>query len=113
MTMAIFAIPTVLAPLQDFWRWLWPNTAQGLHVAENSSRHDHRVGLHSSARSSCYSKASAQNLFNHSVHRPVRVVRVLETGQAPAQVGRMVISGRMADVCEELDRLAAFEAARS
>ena len=41
----------------------------------------------------------------------LRVVRVLEAGQAPACVGRMVISGRMADVCAELDRLAAREAA--
>jgi hypothetical protein len=35
----------------------------------------------------------------------------MEAGQTPAQVGRMVISGRMADVCAELDRLAACEAA--
>jgi hypothetical protein len=28
---------------------------------------------------------------------------------APASAGRMVISGRMADVCAELDRLAALE----
>lgn len=40
--------------------------------------------------------------------RPARVVRV--TGQGPC---RMVISGRMADVCAELDRLAALEAAAS
>ncbi len=39
--------------------------------------------------------------------------RVVETGQASASVGRMVISGRMADVCAELDRLAAREAALS
>jgi len=35
--------------------------------------------------------------------RPLRVVR--------AAPGRLVISGRMADVCAELDRLAALEAA--
>ena len=40
------------------------------------------------------------------VHRPLRVVRVLDGGKG---VGRMVISGRMADVCAELDRLAAYE----
>lgn len=43
----------------------------------------------------------------------LRVVRVVETGQSRASVGRMVISGRMADVCAELDRLAAREAALS
>ena len=44
---------------------------------------------------------------------PLHVVRVVETGQASACVGRMVISGSMADVCAELDRLAAREAALS
>lgn len=42
--------------------------------------------------------------------RPLRVLRVVEKGQPPA-TGRLVISGRMADVCAELDRLAAREAA--
>ena len=43
--------------------------------------------------------------------KPLRIVRILEAGQAPAQVGRMLISGRMADVCAELERLAARAAA--
>jgi hypothetical protein len=43
-----------------------------------------------------------------TVQKPLRVVRILEAGQAPTQVGRMTISGRMADVCAELDRLAAL-----
>jgi hypothetical protein len=43
--------------------------------------------------------------------KPLRVVRVVETGQTRNSVGRMVISGRMADVCAELDRLAARETA--
>ena len=47
------------------------------------------------------------------VRRPLRVLRVVESGQPRAHVGRMVISGRMADVCAELDRLAAREAAES
>ena len=41
---------------------------------------------------------------------PLRVLRVCDTPQVPGEVGRMVISGRMADVCAELDRLAAHEA---
>lgn len=36
---------------------------------------------------------------------PLRVIRVKEVN--PQLAGRMVISGRMADVCAELDRLAA------
>ncbi len=48
-----------------------------------------------------------------ALHRPLRVVRVLEAGQPRSHVGRMVISGCMADVCAELDRLVAREAALS
>lgn len=42
--------------------------------------------------------------------KPLRVVRVLEPSAPRAIAGRMVISGRLADVCAELDRLAAQEA---
>jgi hypothetical protein len=43
--------------------------------------------------------------------KPLRVVRVLEPSVPRQVAGRMVISGRLADVCAELDRLAALEAA--
>jgi hypothetical protein len=42
--------------------------------------------------------------------KPLRVVRVLEPAASRSSAGRMVISGRLADVCAELDRLAALEA---
>ena len=42
---------------------------------------------------------------------PLRVLRVVEQGQPRSCTGRLVISGRMADVCAELDRLVAREAA--
>ncbi len=42
--------------------------------------------------------------------RALRVLRVSEHGQTPHCAGRMVISGRMSDVCAELDRLVALEA---
>ena len=40
---------------------------------------------------------------------PLRVARVIEAQHNRNQAGRMVISGRMADVCAELDRLAELE----
>jgi hypothetical protein len=40
----------------------------------------------------------------------LRILRIDETGQSAECAGRMVISGRMADVCAELDRLVALEA---
>ncbi len=46
-------------------------------------------------------------------HRPLRILSVHEAGQPQFSAGRMVISGRMADVCAELDRLAAQESAAS
>jgi len=43
--------------------------------------------------------------------RPLRVIRVVDGPQGERRnTNRMVISGRMADVCAELDRLAALEA---
>ena len=44
---------------------------------------------------------------------PLRVVHVVDKGALGKTSGRLVISGRMADVCEELERLAAREAALS
>ena len=41
-----------------------------------------------------------------SADRPLRVVHIAEDQRPPLHTaGRMVISGRMADVCAELDRL--------
>jgi hypothetical protein len=40
----------------------------------------------------------------------LRVVRQMEPGINPSMAGRMVISGRMADVCAELEKMALREA---
>ena len=39
----------------------------------------------------------------------LKIVRQFEPGVGPTCAGRMVISGRMADVCAELDRMAERE----
>jgi hypothetical protein len=54
--------------------------------------------------------ASASNPIARKV-MPLRVLRVVEKGQPRSCAGRLVISGRMVDVCAELDRLVAREAA--
>ena len=41
--------------------------------------------------------------------RTLRVVRVLDDTALPSCAGRMTISGRMEDVCAELDRLIAAQ----
>ena len=43
----------------------------------------------------------------HGPRRTVRVIRVLDSGQPRSRSGRIMISGRMDDVCAELDRMAA------
>ncbi|MDI1342348.1 hypothetical protein [Polaromonas sp.] len=43
--------------------------------------------------------------------RRLKIVREFEAGVSPSCAGRMVISGRMADVCAELDRMAQKESA--
>ena len=42
----------------------------------------------------------------------LKVVREFDSNVSPACAGRMVISGRMADVCAELERMAQREAAQ-
>ena len=56
---------------------------------------------------------SARPVTSICTPRPsaLRVLRVCDAVQTPGDTGRMRISGRMADVCAELDRLAAREAA--
>lgn len=43
------------------------------------------------------------------VHSLLRVIRIMDAGQTSA--GRILMSGRMADVCAELDRMVEREAA--
>jgi hypothetical protein len=54
--------------------------------------------------------AAAQRTVLLRPAKPLRVLRVVEPFGSRAVAGRMVISGRLADVCAELDRLAAQEA---
>jgi hypothetical protein len=51
----------------------------------------------------------AQDLQSARRPLPLRVARVMEAQHNRKNAGRMVISGRMADVCAELDRLAELE----
>lgn len=51
---------------------------------------------------------SRQPILVQPIHR-VRVVRNVDSSLPADRAGRMVVSGRFADVCAELDRLAALE----
>ncbi len=109
MSLAQFALPGMLAPLQNLWHWFLPASAQGKPGTDRLDPLTSAIAIDSIA-----DKQACAGLAQHKqagARRPLRIVRILEAGQTPAQVGRMVVSGRMADVCAELDRLAAREAA--
>ncbi len=110
MNIAFFAEPRTWAPLQGLLRWLAPAVAPlGQNASQPRIAPPARVDtLPACQRRLNRSETAPSRLVQR---RPLRIVRIMEAGQAPAQVGRMVISGRLADVCAELDRLAACEAA--
>ena len=110
MNIALFAAPSVMAPLQSLWRWLMPATAQDRPAHSGADQYASASATQSIANNTRYSRTELQNKSSISTRRPLRILRVMEAGQAPTHVGRMMISGRMADVCAELDRLAASEA---
>ena len=94
MGIAVLTFQELLAPLQSLFGWL---------LAKPRARHCQSPPRPRPAPT-CVA-ASRPRV------RPLRVVRVLEPSANSIGAGRMVISGRMADVCAELDRLAALEAA--
>jgi hypothetical protein len=106
------------ASFQGLCRWLVDGTPVGLKPMQQISlRHSQLAPLQvvkaqQPAAKPAIQAANACLGATRAVRglRAVRVVRVQESGQSRTSVGRMVISGRMADVCAELDRLAAQEA---
>jgi hypothetical protein len=103
MGIALFTFHGLLAPLQGLLGWVLPTRRR---VAPRVARSG---GLHSQAGRGHVAWAPARP--HGALARPLRVLRVVDACHGPASAGRMVISGRMADVCAELDRLAALEAA--
>lgn len=103
MGIALLALVDLLTPLQSLAnRWM-------------SARRDHGLGgaglRYVAVRPTGGSRPSglAPTAIARPA-RPLRVVRVVDGHTKGARAGRVVISGRMSDVCAELDRLAALEA---
>jgi hypothetical protein len=110
MNIALFAQSGIFRLLQTFAHWCAAGPAVNPQKERAPSQSGHRIAPILIATSLEVTVSSA--LFDPQ-RKPLRVVRVLEAGQSRSSVGRIVISGRMADVCAELDRLAAGEAALS
>jgi len=99
MGIALLTFTDLFMPLQSLaTRWL------------PARRAHHNGGLrYVAVRPACTARPAASTVAPAA--RPLRVVRVLDSQRAGRASGRVVLSGRMADVCAELDRLAALEAA--
>ena len=103
MGITLSAFGGLFSPLQGLMEWFVPRAGQPLRarpVVIQTPAPRGRIARPATAVRPC-----------ERTRRPLRVVRVVEGAGAGASAGRMFISGRMADVCAELDRLAALEAA--
>jgi hypothetical protein len=101
---------------QGLCRWLVDGTPVGLKpMLQTSLRHSQQASVQAlKAPQLPVHSASVRPVSARPatvLQRAVRVVHVQESGQPRTSGGRLVISGRMADVCAELDRLVAQEAA--
>jgi len=110
MNIALSTPSGLFEPLQHLKRWWAGCRAPSTRAANLPHRDVPQCATQARAANALMAVAAPQ--FRSS-GMPLRVVRVVEAGQTRASVGRMVISGRMADVCAELDRLVDKEAALS
>jgi hypothetical protein len=107
MGITLFTFRELMASLRSLMNWL---THALTHASTTSEAHlptARSAAL--GARHSWPARVAAVSTERPS--RPLRVVRVVDGSCAPTRAGRMFMSGRMADVCAELDRLAALETA--
>jgi hypothetical protein len=105
MNLALLSHLDLFAPFQGLLRWLSLPKAQPVRRHQKAEERPEIAPKLIAA----HAMGMGLNGANAAFRKPLRVVRVVEDGQGRNCVGRMVISGRMADVCAELDRLAARE----
>lgn len=101
----------IATPLNALWCWLMAKPGQPGQVAASRMAAPADTPIHTPHPPKTPSDTACTNMHT-AASQPLRVLRVMDTDLAPAQIGRLRISGRMADVCAELDRLAAHEAMR-
>jgi hypothetical protein len=109
MGIALLAIVDLWMPLQSLANRLLP--ARRPHRRDSGTA---AAGLrYVAVRPSCTARTHGPGATKAAPApaRPLRVIRVVDGSRGEKRsTNRMVISGRMADVCAELDRLAALEA---
>jgi len=105
-------ISSVMNSFQVLWQWLMVRPGQPLPAVGRPAA---APWVGSPDQTDVFNRRSQVHITQSASGAarsigPVRVLQVVESGQSPSQSGRLRISGRMADVCAELDRLAAREA---
>ena len=99
----------LFAPVRQLVGWLASKPFRA-SARVNPERAAQAAASHRTGGRPAWAKATRADL---PARRPLRVLRVADAQHTPATAGRMVISGRMADVCAELDRMAALEPERA
>ncbi|WP_422086941.1 hypothetical protein [Variovorax sp.] len=110
MGIALLAIADFWMPLQSLASRLIPARRPHRHASLDHS--ETSAGLrYVAVRPTCGSTPPVAEAA--PTVRPLRVVRVVDGKGQQRSSNRVLISGRMDDVCAELDRLAALEAAET
>ena len=107
-------LSVLLAPMQALAAWFVPTQAAlgrfsipaRARQAPNQLALPFKTGSTPSRRHAAAAHATAAKT---SFPSRLKVVREFDAANSPACAGRMVISGRMADVCAELERMAQRE----
>ena len=110
MGLTRFTFERLLAPLRGLLHHLGAHPSRPAGRA-SAMRRSRPAALHMQAGRAHVAWAPARG--STARRQPLRVLRIVDACHAPSSAGRMVISGRMADVCAELDRLVALEGAGS
>jgi hypothetical protein len=114
-------LASLLAPLNTLSAWLSRPKTPRLVPPVNAPLSHQRLTLPFARASGAHGKQAAARVssFRSAAFEPrdlavarLRVVREHDAAVSPACAGRMTISGRMSDVCAELDRLARGQANR-
>ncbi|RQO45967.1 hypothetical protein DBV14_23270 [Variovorax sp. KBW07] len=115
MGIALLAIADFWMPLQSLASRLMP--VRRSHRRDPLDHGESSAGLrYVAVRPACTTRSgngAASATATAAPARPLRVVRVVDRQGSQRTSNRVVISGRMADVCAELDRLAALETAET
>jgi hypothetical protein len=120
MSFFAFLVTCLLGPLQALVVFFAPHTSAvgpRLHGSRSASlspsaKAHNSIGLQRLAPDTQHARVTyptrSVRVSAQPIHR-VRVVRNIDTSLPADRAGLMVVSGRFADVCAELDRLAAID----